>query len=544
MTSDCLIVATSLMQNSLPLTPGNPLRNITGLARQIALPGEHAPLRFPSFPALERTAVMGFNQPATLPLPASTSTKVAVSRQATYPVWADHSLSYFYGVDYAFYPVVTTTSFPAHDLEVRDCILSWTVSNRAAAVNAPGVAGVAAFSTWPIFGKDSSGVEYLYIPAGSYVNVVVCGNSVTTQAQPFTLAYELWSSPGENGLTGTVIGTIPNNQSGVMVNVPFVVNCWMRPTQLSLGASATGTSNPVSWTVSIFATSYDSAVYTPSSGAGNIPGGLVTFSGQTADRAFMPLVLPVEFSNSSLPWYATRTTSSALLGTNVTQVLNKSGTVLAGRVSPSVQNMFTVSSTYVNGLHPAEKAFLPLETGVYTYCPPSTDLVFFADYTVNTSGGAASAPLYRLDNDALYNVIFLTPGGAEESLAVTSTWHLEFRTSSALFQIGLSAMTLESLHQAQLVLSESGYFFENPKHDGLLNKVINAAKKFAPDVVGVANPVAGKVLRLALRGHGKTVVPKPGPSKPPSTSAQSSGMNTRRQDKKKKPASQKKRNRK
>lgn len=513
------------MQNTLPLTPGNPLRNITGLARQIALPGEHAPLRFPSFPALERTAVMGFNQPATLPLPANVSTKMVVTRQSTYPVWADFTTNYCYAVDYNCYPVTANTIYQDHELPFKDTISSWAVDTRLATVNQPGLGGLTKQSTWPIFGKDVAGVEYVYVPAGSNVQIVVNGNSKCSPAQAFTLSYELWSSPGENGVTGTIPGTVLNDFTGAMVSTPFVVNGWMRPTMLSLGASTTGAGNPVSWCATIIVSTYDTVTYTASGSTA----GLVNFSGLSPDRCFFPLVQPVEFSNSALPWYASRTTAAAMLGTNVTQVLNKSGTVLAGRVSPAIQSMFSVSSTYVNGLHPAEKAFLPLETGVYTYCPPSTDLVFFGDYTLNTSGGAPSAPLFRLDNDSLYNVIFLTPGGADESLAITSTWHLEFRTSSALFQIGLSAMTLESLHQAQLVLAESGYFFENPKHDGLLNKVISSAKKFAPEVVSIANPTAGRLLKTVLRGGSKrTVVPKPGPSKPPATTAQASGMTSKR----------------
>jgi hypothetical protein len=210
----------------------------------------------------------------------------------------------------------------------------------------------------------------------------------------------------------------------------------------------------------------------------------------------------------------------------VTQVLNKGGTILGGRVSPAIVDPWRVTQSYVNGLHPAEKAFLPLETGVYTYCPPSTDLIFFADHTLVTSGGASACPTLVLSNDALYNKLYLTTAGVAESLACTVTWHMEFRTSSALFQIGLSGLTLESLHQAQLVLAETGYFFENPKHDAVLNKVISAAKKYAPMAIGAYNPAMGALAKSLVKGKSKSksVKPKAGPSKPRATTAAASGM--------------------
>jgi hypothetical protein len=218
--------------------------------------------------------------------------------------------------------------------------------------------------------------------------------------------------------------------------------------------------------------------------------------------ALYPLSYPVEFSNSTLPWYSTRVTAAAVLGTNVTQIQKKGGTVLAGRVSPNVQNPWVVSQSYVNGLHPAEKAFLPLETGIYSYCPPSTDLANFWDYTLPTyigSNSSFSAPVMRLDNDSLVNIMFITATSDAEQLAITLDWHIEFRTSSALFPIGLSAMTLESLHSAQLALASVGFFFENPTHQNILNRVISAAKAFAPQAASLlAGPTAGKLVHGAL----------------------------------------------
>lgn len=534
------------MQTTLPLNGSNPLRNVTGLARQISLPGEHAPLRFPSFPALERTAVMGFNQPATMKVPAAKETKVLVMRQAAYPVWSESDTAFGYSTSYAtaFNDQIASGAVyagTAVSYEIRPNMQSWTgmsstgagrpVANAfypAVTFNAEGSETV-----YPIVGKTESGPEWTYLPAGSAWTVLASAAIALPSAQTVAIQYEMWSSPTEVAGAPTILSitTAANTMGGFVTSVvPY--NMWVRPTGLST-ETVVGNTVPALWGITFVVGSSQTINVACTMSAANA-GSVVYGTKQPLYRCFMPLTVPNEFRTSPLPWFAARVTAAAMLGTNVTQVLNKGGTILGGRVSPSVIDPYNVTSAYISALHPAEKAFLPLETGVYTYCPPSTDLVFFTDYTSN-SQNMTSVPTVALSNDAMVNVIFLTPPPAvDATMAVTVTWHIEFRTSSALFQIGLSAMTLESLHQAQLVLAESGYFFENPEHDRLLAKVISTAKKYAPAVAGAINPAAGRMLQSVItkmsgkgRRQATTIKPKPGPSKPPATTAASSGITSK-----------------
>jgi hypothetical protein len=102
-------------------------------------------MRFPSFPALERTALMGFNQPATLVLPASTPVSMTLFRSATYPVWADQSLSLFYAM------IVRTEYQPARALSSQGNVTytpqtAYTrqvLNNKAATTGSSKVSGVA-----------------------------------------------------------------------------------------------------------------------------------------------------------------------------------------------------------------------------------------------------------------------------------------------------------------------------------------------------------------------------------------------------------------
>lgn len=523
------------MQTTLPLSVGHPLKNVTGLARQIALPGEAAPLRFPSFPALERTAVIGFNTPFAYDVEANTSRLIMVARQATYPVWVETPS---YVSHSATYPCAGIETGLGGNVQVSTAVgsnlVNWSSGDVSASSLQPGISGTTTntsslLSVYPMLGRDSKtgGAEFIYVPRNSKMHVVIFAASTVSAAITIDATMEVWGTPGETYTTfqASLVTVGPGVTGGSTIMLPPGLNAydgWVRPKQITIQTGGSGITMSRQWYVSIVVTSNTSSLtYTGSaSNAGSLSGGtsFVTLN------CMAPASQPTEFLNSPMPWYATRVTAAAVLGTNVSQVLNKGGTVLCGRVSPAVINPWKMTTSYVSGLHPAEKAYLPLETGLYTYAPPSTDLVLFTDYTLNTGGGAPIAPLYNLSSDALVNFVFVKASGVAESLALTVSWHMEFRTSSALFQVALSGMTLESLHAAQIVLAEFGFFFENPGHTKLMNKVMSVAKRYGPSLVGLVHPTAGKLAQLGVSTLTKTIKPKLGPSKPSTTTAQKSGM--------------------
>lgn len=535
----------TMQQTTINLPSTHPVRALTGLARQIALPSEFAPERFPSFPALERTAVMGFTQPTTLPLSnAKGASQVMVTRQASFPVWGE-----ILGGTTAYQ--ATWSMELIHNSTTNanistTALIDWSFDNRLATVNYPGVAGALSYGRpyIPLAVDAGTGrIPFMYVPANAYAYWTFGSTVAVTQGINFRMELEVWSSPGEVNVVPLPAATIATGNLSVAITNNSVTGSgiWVRPYYVSLqdGPASLITTPNVTLTVCMGAT----LVHTPST----TTQGSFLVTVVSPAYCFFPLVFPSEFVNSSLPWYSTRLTAVAALFTNVTQVLNKSGTILAGRIAPQVLSPWLVTSAYVNALHPSEKAFLPLETGFYTYAPPSTDMADFWDYTLPTGGSSSSAvsprsaPLYRLDNSSLVNIAYFTPGGADESLAVTASWHIEFRTSSALFQIALSGMQLETLHQSQLALARAGFFFENPTHSAILQKIIAAARAVAPyaaAALSIAFPAAGRVA-TALAGRqqkdrkkkrnkivdGKRAVPvKSGKLVMPPTSAAKSGI--------------------
>lgn len=482
-----------------------------GLAKAIALPNMHAPARFPSFPALERTAVMGFSAPSVLSVGDTTNpSHMMLCRQAAWPCWATElsDFTWSYTVDYITSRQPTTgTTNQITTLGVSEGLVAWCVGNRAATPYLPGIIASNPPPFWyPLLGMDSatSSKPWTYITGPKAVVVISRPSKWTNYAIDGELNYEVWTSPGEVS-ESWVSFTITAGVCGTSCTIlPLGEGMWIRPKLVTYGSSGLDSPVPVSFYISITVGNDFGAGYAPSpTDAGN-----VTVLSSVLRKTFSPKVFPSEFVNSSLPWESTRTTAVAVLGTNVTQLLNKGGTILCGRVSPENNPPWAVTQSYINSLHPAEKAFLPFETGVYSYTPPSTDLSTFWDYTVNTNRygsdvlhvGIPRAPVYRLDNDSLVNHLFFSaPAGQSETVAVTVDWHLEFRTSSALFQIGLSTLTLESLHMAQVALATAGFFFENPEHAGILRKVVDAVKKYGPSAVGAFNPVAGKMAGAVVK---------------------------------------------
>jgi len=503
-----------------------------GLAQAISMPHEYAPQRFPSFPALERTAVMGFNAPLTWN-PIASSCKALLCRQAAYPLWLEYTRTQQGGaVAQAFgwplnnaYGVVTAgdrNSYTVHagSLYAKSGVVSTgnpMIPTISGAISPP--------AEHPVAGLDdkTGNGYYMYAPKGSKMYVIFNSNTtVATNQLLVRVGFEYWKGPGEvsidQGELGITVLVGKNNAMATATN--FADNTWTRITSVTLNSASAqiGTAS-----ISIVIVTGGTATHLPS--ALNDCGDVTVTQDLSTNGFLWPATVSPEFSITTIPWTSTRTTAVAALFTNVTKVLNKEGTVLVGRVNPNVKNPFTCLSNDVTGLHPAEKAQLALETGLYTYCPPTTDMVFFADYTSNapnTYSGVNDAtivPIYRLDNDSFVNVGFFNDPDSGTALSINLDWHIEFRTSSTLFQIGLSTITLDSFHTAQLALVSAGFFFENFDHKALLQKVIGGLARFTrfitPGITAI-HPIAG---RIAQVGSDYILSNKPAPAAKASSAA-------------------------
>jgi len=501
----------------LTLKSGNPLRSIPALAQSIALPHEHAPARYPSFPALERTAIMSFNQPNNYNAPITTTyptTKGILQRSAVYPLWLDQ----FYGTN----PVIYQSTFPVDDMKsfaptttsplelgVGNNMLSNSIGNFAGDTNTPIIANSTGTPNFlsAIVGVDSGCGSQPFTYCPGWACFTVTGGAAFAANTGLNFIIEVWSSPGVcntytlSDLTA-ITGAISATYWGSSMTATNLANSWVRIKSVVFSGIQT---IPAKTRVHIITGACASATTFTASTANR-----GTFTGVTDTlNRLLPYTAPTEFYNSNLPWRSTRVTSVGLCLTNTSAVLNKQGSVLAGRITPTAANIFNVSYAQIQAVHPSEKALLPLEEGMYTYCPPTTDMGYFYDYTTD---GVFTTPIpqFRLDNDAMANVFFLNdPNTVPPSFAINIDWHLEFRTTSSLFDLGVSTITLEQYHQALIVLMTHGYFFNNLDHIKLIKLLLRGGKAlneaFSPAPLRFA-------VREGLNFAGKYISSKPGPT--------------------------------
>jgi hypothetical protein len=181
--------------------------HVNALAKQFALPHDSNPLRLPSFPAVERTAVMGFNQPTTLALTASASTKVLLMRQPTYPAWAEQVI-----VDKGYYvthysELISTATTTVFSVPLMNAPAQICNSNLTASAFVIGTSGSASSITSPPMAYDN-GYYWFYVPNGWRVGGV-CGIS-STLAQNLGTKVNLyqWVSPNEETPVAGANGSI------------------------------------------------------------------------------------------------------------------------------------------------------------------------------------------------------------------------------------------------------------------------------------------------------------------------------------------------
>lgn len=487
-------------------TTASPVRTLSTLAQAIALPHEHEASRYPSFPALERTAVMSFNSPTTTSF--NSTKKGILMRQASYPLWFERETpkAMAYGITYTV-ESNAPNAFPIN--EVTNCNVQNRITgalfNSVTNGEGPILSCVAGFDTTanyisPLMGQDllCGPQPFVYCTKNA---AFVLSASTAFGAAIFNVNFELWQAPGsittysaaKIGAPSEPWATITASTCGGLqaldtLKIPGNENCWIRPVSVQVQPGAVFNLSDVRLT--LISGTIKPPTYTTSA---TTRGTVVVLNGDDIGPWLQPAAYPSEYYNSSIPWNSTRLTAVGVCFTNCTSVMNKEGTCLAGRITPSTTSVWSVQQSYIQSLHPSEKSLMSLENGFYTYCPPTTDMATFYDYSFRDTGFIFTCPVVRLDNDAMANVFFFSDPSSvatPTSMAINLDWHIEFRTTSALFQLGVSSLTLEVYHQTLIMLMTHGYFFSNFDHIKLLRMLLKGGKAvagaFAPKPIAMA----------------------------------------------------------
>jgi len=455
------------------------------LAKTVAIPREHRPLRVPSFPALERTGVLSFTDTTTFSLPAVTKGYAMMCRHAAYPCWL-YNLPPSGGNAFSFYTMVNDSATPIS-----------TTANGYVVIPCPTIGNVYTstnnyFSNYMMPLIEYSGKRFFY-NVTTYMAIQLTFDIAPTTP---TVVYEL------SYLDGTM--TVVNDTRRVAVTMSGLEGS----VQLTLPADVTAFRLD---SISVFTTNSVAVV--------NVGYGITTSSSVTSNvlssptgssRAVLfPLAGPTEAITTTLPWKAVRCTAAAGLFSNVTAVQYKEGTVNAARINTETASVLDFSSyeASLGRVYPKDRYFGALELGLYTFTLPDNGSDIFSDVVLGSNtqftptwatGGysLAVAGIFNLDNIPYANIMVFTDiQESASTFAITIDRHIEFRSSSVLFPLGFSSLALENYHAAQMALVQMGVFFENFTHlITLARMVATAVRAVAPYVV----PVVKKIGKAAL----------------------------------------------
>lgn len=167
-----------------------------------------------------------------------------------------------------------------------------------------------------------------------------------------------------------------------------------------------------------------------------------------------PMEAPLAFTDSVEPYRWARVNASTLIASNATAVLNKEGTVLAGRLATTTVWPWAATEANLHAIPPQLRYFRPLESGFRTYTLPPTQNGSFID----TYGmwGSNAVPLYPLELNCMFTLLALTDPGTTtaSSLAISYHQHREFVPTTQLFPVGVSRFSIDQfvrlLQQATL----------------------------------------------------------------------------------------------
>lgn len=473
------------------------------MAMTFALPHENKPIRLPSLPAA-LTATVSYMSDGTKGVSSSQPVRFALMRDAAYPVWASHT--------------VTNTAIYGMALG------GWTIPNTASYdLGSPAIGEVGATfgtggtsSDYVVFGK-LAGHTYIHVPYNAWFVVSVqtgadqSGKTLVADIEWYQLGELRQSTIALAGFAAghfTFTGNASTGAAGLGElrdgNYPtgFVRLLNLRTETVAPTASASPYLQ-LGWTT-------DNNYYA---------GKLVANVTGTANNVMLPMFTAPEFGLCALPYVKTRATATALLLTNITQVMSKEGTVLAARLKDSVVDFAGFTTTEMNSTHPSQRYFGPLEKGLYSFTAPSqSDSGFFDAYVDRILSPAGSAygsarPAFNIAALDVYNAIICTDYqvSSSTSLAVSSYTHLEFEVVSSIFTPGVSTFTLEQLHAAEVALLGFGFFHENPVHWAAIRSAAMAALRVVGPMVAPLVQQAGTA--LLNRGVKLLTGPAPGASR-------------------------------
>lgn len=463
------------------------LAGLNALAMNFVLPHEHKPLRLPVVPAT-LTALLDTMTDDTWPVLDNTSRRAFLTRDPAYPLWVERrvgGISNFLQYDSVdLWAEKNQTVFLPPPGALKTFIASPTIDGRSVLINAAAdlaVLGDAPKTPAIFIPPGASFCAYCVVAAIPAFSTLNCTVTYYQAGEELTATLELVAAGAVYLFAGPAGGTSASYGTLLTGVIPSGF-AWV--TGLNAGSVAAPLSTfsgtfYVGWTI------------------GSSPSAPDT----TPVSMMVPFSMPPEFNNTTLPYIRSRLNSSAALFTNVTAALSKEGTILAARLRSEDVDPWNFTANHVNAVHPSLRYFGPLEKGLYTFTTPSGNVDAFDDLVIPLPSSSTFNPGYRpfcrYRDFGIYNAMLFADLGSSASgtqLAVSGYSHLEFETTSSLFAPGVSTLTLETLHAAEVALLKFGHFHENPLHWAALKAAATSALRVVGPMVAPLIQQAGTAL--------------------------------------------------
>lgn len=480
------------------------------LALSIVLPGDYEPTRFPTLP-VSLTSVVSFRTTGINFALGAATRRLALFRDAAYPFWGDRACASL--AAYATYTGAVNDvgdSMSNNVITRVDGVVGVTPTIDSVATTADQVCDLMPIAR---IGRSHA----FYVPPGSYF----CAEAtLTTTAVDPPLTAEIQMTYYVNmEPRNTTVQMVPVSAGSFSFRFVGIANS----ATASTGSVVTGHFCPVGF-VTVECVSFSTLLSVGANDVYTLKVGWVTGGDFTTPASsktfFLPLRVPAEFATSDIPYTQARTNASALLMTNVTSILNKEGTVQGARLLGNTIDPWYTSEAILSAVHQKYRYYGPLEKGLYTFTTPSNHGTEFFDHSgLIANNGALHTtrrPIFNPENLASYNAIMAVDVVTGNTVLACSVWnHMEFITSSSLFEQETSRHQLQALHTAETAILHLGMFHENPTHFAAIGSMAMKALRFvAPMALPYVEAGARKLVDMGMKKLEKMARPAPAPPPP------------------------------
>lgn len=451
------------------------LRSLPQLSRAICMPGDNDPVRLPTYPALERTSVLAFNSTDTISVGPTAQPTVPLRgmlvKNSVTPCWLDTVGTSGYAWQMRWEALFLGGSATSIPTGCRFEQMPTELGGASGVTSLFTVTGALSPKAVPVGEyRDSA---WLMVHKDCFLNIFISqANGSVVATGDAKMEFEVYYPGGDltsNEIACVKIGGTPT--PGWYGKYQMPRTGFVRPNAAHLIESSA-------------CVGYTTFVASNSVGYLNYSGAFTLSFDNVASRpVLLPAVVAPALSTSVIPFSNTRTPALSALFTNVTKALNKEGTVNAGRLNPAVVNIFDFNTDSFTNLLPSEKYFYGLENGFYTYSALSDSADHFRDEVFTATTSVVARPWLNLDDLSLVNCFVFTDPDGTTNLAMNVDWHVEYRNTSVLWPSAISSVSLETAHQLQLVLLQTGFFFENNTHRPWLKALTDSLSAMRPYVM-------------------------------------------------------------